>query len=155
MAEVISIKIDGVKKLSENLEKYGKELYTAIEAAAKESGTEILDTRGLRKYPPETAANNPPYPYYERGFGTRVSPTESLQTSEVLGKQFYVSSRKTTTTIGNRASYALLVVGERQRKNMARIGWRKLLDVAIDKIPEIEKIYQAWIDRALVRAGLK
>jgi hypothetical protein len=57
--------------------------------------------------------------------------------------------------IGNIASYAEHVHGDKQAKHMAAIGWRKLWDVAKDKTKRITRIYNAWVDRALKLAGLK
>jgi hypothetical protein len=37
---------------------------------------------------------------------------------------------------------------------MAGIGWRKLIDVAREKLPQIKAIYQAWINQAISRLGL-
>ena len=35
--------------------------------AGQKIGRLVLDTQGLRTYPPETSANRPPEPYYVRG----------------------------------------------------------------------------------------
>ena len=152
---IIRVKITGIEELEKDLKRFGPLLFEAIEAAGKEAGQEILDTVGLQHYPPAGPGNRPPYPYYERGYGTHTGPGTGKQTSEVLGKQFYVSSNRFTATIGNRASYAAYVVGMKQRRNMARIGWRKLFEVAEEKLDAITKIYQGWINRALKKSGLK
>jgi hypothetical protein len=115
----------------------------------------VLKTRGLNPYPPETSANNPPAPYYIRGRGTQTS-TGNRFNSENLGKQWYVKRKLSehTTEIGNRASYARWVVGEQQAGPLARIGWKKLVDVVDERMGDIRKVYQAWINKMLRDLGL-
>jgi hypothetical protein len=152
----IHIKIEGLDKLEKKFDELKDEIKDTWQAAGEESANLILDTRGLRSYPMETDANMPPVPYYIRGTGMQISESKNTGSSEVLGKQFYVRSRPASwaTVIGNRASYAKHVIGQKQAKAMARIGWRKLFDVALSKQKEITEIYQAWINRLLKKVGL-
>lgn len=154
---VVHIELRGLDKLEKKFDELKDEIAKTWAAAGEEAAKEILDTLGLRVYPSETSANHPPAPYYIRGTGMQVSDTKNLHNSQVLGKQFYVRSDQPTwaTIIGNRASYAKYVVGQQQGRQMAHIGWRRLFDVANDKIKDITEIYQAWIDRLLKRTGLQ
>jgi hypothetical protein len=104
---------------------------------------------------PETAANLPPTPYYTRGEGMQYKTT-IRRTSENLGDNWVVSQQHGGyyTKIGNRVSYAKYVHGDQQAHWMKRIGWKKLKDVADDKMPRIRVIYQKWINRAIKKAGL-
>jgi len=147
----IRIEITGLDKLQAALEHFPAEAQRHLEAAGKEAGEEVLNTEGLRKYPPFGPANQAPTPWYERGRGMWRGgirkPEYNDGKSERLGSQWFVTTEQTTTTIGNRASYAGWVHGERQAQAMGQEGWRKLGDVAQDKIGKIAAIYQGWVDR--------
>lgn len=169
MTDVIKIKVVGLDaliakfgRLPEGIEKY-------LHAAGEEAAREVLETEGLKKYPPATAANAPGrtktvvfgggktatfrMPYYIRGRGTmqpvRGGGWKQLATSEKYGTQWAVSNEAYRTVIGNRASYAPYLAGSRQARAMARIGWRKLADVAREKLKRITKIYAAWVRQAI------
>jgi len=151
----ISIKVTGLDKVQAAMAKFPQEIGRYTAAAGVEVGNEILDTRGVRLYPPAGPANAPPPPYYIRGQGTQYA-TRNSGNSQRLGTQFYVDASATSykTTIGNRASYAGYVVGENQAKAMGRIGWRRMYDVAIEKLEPIRAIYQGWIDKLIKDMGL-
>jgi hypothetical protein len=111
----------------------------------------ILPTQGLQ-IPTETA-NMPPISTI-RGQGTQYA-SYNKGNSERYGSQFYVEpGGYLETAIGNRASYADYVGGEGQASFMAPKGWRKLFDVAKEKIADITKVYQAWIDKTIQELGL-
>jgi hypothetical protein len=152
--DFLNIKIDGIEKLQANLTAFGQELTDGLGGAGIQASEEILNTTGLQNYPAETAANQPPTPYYVRGAGMQYQYGNNGK-SEVYGTQFYTEQRSYTTVIGNRASYARYLGGSEQAQAMKRIGWRKLIDVAREKLPQIKDIYQQWIDRAIRRLGLK
>jgi len=151
--DFISIEIKGIDKLLASVNQFPKEIASGMSAAGKEASNVILNEQGLRKYPSMTAANQPPTPYYIRGRGTQTA-TGNKMNSERFGTQFYVESKHFSTTIGNRASYAKWVSGNEQARAMARIGWRKLWDVAVEKRSEITRIYQAWVNRIIKKVGL-
>jgi hypothetical protein len=150
---IISVQVTGLDILQMKLVQFPTEIQKSMEAAGNEVGKEILGTVGLRKYPPETAANKPPLPYYVRGQGTQTR-RGNKGNSERYGTQFYVESVIGKTTIGNRASYARFLGGAEQAKAMGRIGWRKLFDVAKEKLPQIKEIYQKWINYTIKKLGL-
>jgi hypothetical protein len=150
----VKISVEGLDKLIKGLERFPREIARYMSQAGHEAGEDvILPTQGLRKYPPATAANMPPTPYYIRGRGTQLK-RGNLGNSERLGTQFYIKRTGWNTAIGNRASYAKYVIGEQQASFMAPKGWRKLFDVAKDKKAKIQKVYQAWVDKALRDFGL-
>ena len=150
----IQIEVKGLDKLQRGMTQFPKEIGRNMSEAAHEAGKEIVETKGLQKYPPETDANKPPTPYYVRGRGT-VTKSGLRATSENYGKQFYVKREGQSTMIGNRASYAKYLTGkDDQARAMARIGWRKLIDVAKEKVSIIKRIYQAWIDKTIKDLGL-
>ncbi len=153
--DFIKITVDGDKKIVAALTKFPKEIAKYLQAAGAEAAKkEILPTQGLQKYPPATAANAPPEPYYIRGRGTMYK-SGLKATSERLGTQWYVKASKSfSTELGNRTSYAKWAHGEEQARAMARIGWRKLGDVVSEKMGNIVRVYQAWVDKLIRDLGL-
>jgi hypothetical protein len=150
----ISVKIDGLEQLQRGLAESPAELERTLMAAGNEVGRTLLDTEGLQRYPASTGANEPPTPYYVRGEGTQYA-TYNANNSERLGTQFYTEASSYGVEIGNRASYAEYVVGENQARAMEAIGWRRLIDVAKEKLEDIVRIYDGWVARGLERLGLK
>jgi hypothetical protein len=146
----IHIAIEGTEELAVALRKYPDELARYLAQAAEEVGVEVYDSPGLSQYPPLTAANLPPVPYYVRGRGTQVSAAKNLHNSERYGTQFYARAERADIIVGNRASYAqYLTDDEFQAAAMAAIGWRKLIDVANEKIAAVTEIYQGWADKLI------
>lgn len=150
----IRIEVRGLDKLIPKLNQVGEQLNEILQAAARESLAEVLGTVGLRKYPPETEANQPPYPYYERGRGTWTSPGRNTGSSERYGTKWDESLVPYGARAVNNASYAPYLAGEEQAQAMAGKGWRKLRDVAEEKRAEIGKIFDGWIARLLKRLDL-
>jgi hypothetical protein len=149
----IKIKVLGIDKIQANFARFQQEFQAAFRGAGDEVANEILNTEGLRKYPPATSANQPPTPYYIRGRGTQYASRNNGK-SERYGTQFYTEPLQYGVEIGNRASYAQWLAGENQASRMGAIGWRKLHEVAQEKVGEITRIFQSWIERALKRTGL-
>ena len=155
----VSIKVTGIEEIRAAMAQFPAEVKHGMEQAGKEASAEVLGTVGLQAYPPATAANQPPTPYYERGMGMQYASGNS-GSSETLGKQWNVAVNGYKTTIGNRASYAKWVHGDEQAKGMSKNatipkGWRKLTEVAKEKTKVITKIYNAWVDKTLKEIGLK
>lgn len=153
MPNNITVTVKGIDKLQAALTRFPNEIADTLQKASMEASEEIIQTRGLYLYPALTAANVPPVPYYVRGSGTQYASRNDGR-SENLQVQFYVSTTAYAAEIGNRASYAEHVVGEKQAAAMGRIGWKRLIDVAEAKQDEITLIFQGWIDRLIERLGL-
>jgi hypothetical protein len=153
----ITVEVNGLKELQEKYKQINKVSSRYMSAAAKEAIERfILPVEGIKKYPPETAANLPPTPYYIRGRGVQVSPKRNLLNSERYGTKFYIKRVPYGAIIGNSASYAPYLTGTvMQAKNMARIGWRKLIDVAKQNKVKIAEVFSAWTDTMLKDIGLK
>ncbi len=152
--EPFRIEIKGLNELKRKLAAAPGEFHQVLSQAGQEAGERILDTEGLRHYPPETEANQPPTPYYIRGRGTQYK-SRNRGNSERYGTQFYVRADALHTKIGNRASYARWLTDEKlQARIPASRGWRKLIDVARENRKLIVRIYEAWIKYALRRGGL-
>jgi hypothetical protein len=150
----IQIQVVGLDKVMRALDKFphtiAKYMTQAGDEAAKK---QILNTEGLKKYPPSGPANEPPTPYYIRGRGTQTK-SGNKGNSERLGTQFYVEKQNMNTIIGNRASYAKWVVGDEQAHFMKPKGWRKLFDVATEKKDKIEMVYNKWVAKLIKDLGL-
>ena len=52
-------------------------------------------------------------------------------------------------SVGNSATYAPFVHGKEQAWFHVVHGWRELFGVAQEKQSEIQRIYQAWVDRLI------
>ena len=154
MPDHLTIEIRGLDKLLTAFHKFPKEIARAMSQAGHQAANDVLKEEGLRNYPPSTAANRPPTPYYKRGTGTQYKSYNKGE-SENLGKQWYVKRTGYSVRIGNRASYAKWVHGdETQERAMRRIGWKKLFATFKDKRADIQKVYQGWVDRTIARLGL-
>lgn len=149
------IEVKGLDKLLKALDKFPKEIIRTIEVAGELAGEEVIQTEGLANYPPETDANAPPYPYYERGRGTWTSPNRNLQNSEIMGKAWTIEAQGYNTKVGNIASYSNWVHDDvDQAQAMGLHGWKKLFATAKSKAREITRIYQTRIDKLIKRLGL-
>jgi hypothetical protein len=150
----INVEIDADKKQIA-LSKFSAELPHYLQGARIEITDLILDTKGLRNYPPSTAANQPPTPFYIRGRGTQTSAGRNTLSSERLGTRWQsVPYSKIGMKISNPVSYASYVHGEQQARHMARIGWRKLYETAKGKTKQIATIYNRWIARLIKKHDL-
>ncbi len=151
----LKIEIKGLDKFMKAMDRFPKKVMKNLGAAGKEAADSvILPTEGMQNYPPETAANLPPAPYYVRGRGTQTA-SGNYGNSERLGTKWNVTRRGFQTSISNPASYARWVHGEEQAAAMGAIGWKKLYDTAKKKLSRIQKVYQAWVDKTLREVGLK
>lgn len=155
MTDSIQITIKGLDKLQKNMAKVAADLPKYVQGAQLEISDEILNERGLRSYPPATAANAPPPPFYIRGRGMQTSASRNDMRSERLGTRWQsVPYGRMGMKISNPVSYARFVHGEEQAGHMARKGWKKLFDVAKSKIGAITSIYNKWVDRLIQKHGL-
>ena len=156
---MIEFEVKGMEKVRANFEKFASEFSRGLFAAGREVAEEILDTTGLRKYPKAGAGNRPPTPYYKRGVGMQYKHKNDGR-SERYGTQFFVKQNLAAEgayiRIGNRASYAkYLTDAKHQSRAMARIGWRKMIDVAREKTEKAVEIYSAWVAKMLKDASLQ
>lgn len=150
----IRIRVEGLDTVLKNNNTIGADLPRYIMGAGKETADNVLGVQGLRKYPPSTRANQPPPPYYIRGRGTQLA-SRNLGNSERLGTRWNVKQfGRLGIEISNPVSYAEWVHGERQARAMRRIGWKKLSEIAIEKVKTIEAIYNKWINKLVERHKL-
>ena len=140
------------------LEKAPIEIMRHWAQAGRVVGKEVIGTKGLKNYPAEPTTRKIPGGYL-RGIGYVYADGTNDGKSERYGTQFTVRQRgRTQTIIGNRASYAEHLAGENQsrkvNKNIPGRGWRILGDVVDEKIKVINRIYTAWMRKALRKIGL-
>jgi hypothetical protein len=94
-------------------------------------------------YPAETAANQPPPPYYIRGTGTQLAHRnlgESQQLGEHWAEEVSLENDGVIGTVSNAVTYAPYVQGRTMQAGpLATIGWRtvsKIKDDVSDKVTE-------------------
>lgn len=145
--------IKGINELEAKLKRVGVSLNKYTQAGASEAGKNLIMAEGLKKYPPLTAANQPPTPYYIRGTGMQYK-TWNDKKSKSLGKKFTVEKISYGAKIGNNVSYAPYVIGEKQSAVMEGIGWKNLPEYAKEKIDDIKETLSKWIRKALKDAKL-
>ena len=151
---MIHIDVKNVDKILKKFDRVKDVLPKYVEAANKQSASEILKTQGLKKYPPATAANKPPVPYYIRGRGTQTASGNKLNSERLGTKWKTVPYGHLGMKISNPVTYAHNVHGETQPWFMKRIGWRKLLEVAKEKVGIIAGIYDRWVAKLIRDSGL-
>lgn len=157
----VQVKVTGLEELkrkykfaADNADKY-------MSAAGKEVVERyILPVKGIKQYPPATSANKPPTPYYIRGRGMQRAGRRKAEyndnRSERYGTRWFVKRVPYGVRVGNSASYAPYLTGaSKQSRAMAKIGWRKLVDVANQNMSKITATFQAWVEKLHKDAGLR
>ena len=134
------IEIKGLDKLVKKINKL--EQMDAVKAALKQSATFLAGK--MAEYPPQTAANQPPTPFYIRGRGTQTG-SGNLGNSEDLGQKWrgakpQIRGKGFTVAIGTNVSYARFVQSQDdQAMAMKKIGWQtdqRVLDENKDEVKE-------------------
>ena len=154
--ETIKIRIEGLNEAIRGIQNIDIDLPRYLRGAGQEVSRDLLGVRGLQNYPPATAANQPPPPFYVRGRGMQTSASRNDGKSERLGTRWETRQHgQYGTEIRNPASYAEWVHGLKQARAMAAIGWRILLEVAKERVDIMTGIYGKWVDNLLRKNGLK
>ena len=159
----IKLQIQGLDTVAAALSKFPEQIKSAVEVAQNDMARNILDTPGMQNYPPKWAANNPPGTsgrgFYERtkgwmmktGNGYRI---QAGKESENLGRKWYIKPNGFNTKVGNPVSYAAYLHGDNQVNWAINVGWRKLSEVASEKVEENIAIYERHIQALIRRLGL-
>jgi len=143
------IVIPNLDRIRERVMRSPELLIEAFNSAGDTAAKFLIEQEGLKAYPPETAANRPPVPYYIRGVGTQTAKGNQYN-SERLGEHWTITHQGNVTTVGNiGVSYADKIHGDFQPPNIARIGWRKLSAAAEESEDEIAKIYEELVVEAI------
>ena len=101
-------------------------------------------------YPPETIANWPSNPsghWYVRGFGTKFASGAEYQTSQDMKHKWFTRTFPNYTEIWNEATYSPYIHGPDQVAWAGQRGWKKLQDIATEKIPEILRLLAAQVEK--------
>jgi hypothetical protein len=150
----IEVEVRGFDKVKEAFRRFPQAIQKNFRAAGLEASNLILDTEGLRTYPPATAANYPPTPYYIRGRGTQYKSYNKGE-SQRYGTRWSVTQENGyNTKMKNVATYSPYLGGEEQAGHMAAIGWRKIFEVATEKLSQIVEIYAKWVKKTIEELGL-
>ena len=178
MTQPIEIKLypESERKFTRALSQFGRQIDRYIGAAGREISEDIiLPTVGVMRYPPADEANQPGRTktvtfgdgrivtfrmgYYERGRGmfvpVRGGGYRLAAGSKRYGTQFNTATKGEQVIIGNTAPYAIYLGGEQQAAFMGARGWRKLVDVAREKLSEITRRYENWVEKLIRDVGLK
>lgn len=159
----VQLHIEGLDKVAAAMEKFPSQIKAAVELAQKDMSKNILDTRGVRNYPPQWQANQPPGTsgrgYYSRGKGWMQASRNGYKfnpsrASERLGTKWYTNPNGFSTKVGNPVSYAPYIHGDEQVGWAKDVGWRKLAEVASEKLDESIAIYERHIQAIIQRLGL-
>lgn len=173
----VQVKVTGLDELKRKYQYAAKNADRYMSAAGKEAVERyVLSVEGIKRYPPATAANAPGRvrsvtfkngrvavfrsPYYVRGKGSvipvRGGQWKQLHNSERYGTKWYIKRVPYGVRVGNSASYAGYLTGATtQASAMAKIGWRKLIDVANQNMNKIAATFQAWVEKLHHDAGLR
>ena len=167
---LIHIEVQGIDKIQKALERFPRQIARYLGMAGQEAaGRVIFPTVGIKRYPPRKSISR--REVYGQSFESEKQrrwffaalkegridvPYRRGQSpgSERLCTQWYATVKGFSTEIGNRASYASLVVGEEQSRMMAARGWRRLVDVVSEEMRRITAVYQAWVDKLIRDLGL-
>ena len=152
----VKITIENLDKLREYLRKFPAEFKKASRDAALEAiDKELMGVEGFTAYPLKTAANaphpelGPPgTPYYKRGYGMeragRIKPRYNDLKSQKYGTGWKSKRQEYGAMLGNKATYGKYLGGDEQVSWAARYGWRKVRDIAHEKLPRIGEIFGKW-----------
>jgi hypothetical protein len=150
----IRVEVVGIEKVQAGLKRFPLEVSRYLQAAGLEAAKNVIfSEQGMKRYPPETSANQAPAPYYVRGRGMvrlRGGVEVNDYKSERFGTQWYATPKGAYgTEIGNRAGYARYLAGEEQARWAGARGWRKLVEVVDEKMDAIRAVYQGWVDKLI------
>lgn len=149
MAET-SITVEGFPEMMRALELIEDGKY--IQPILKSIGETVK--KKAKKYPPKSAANFPPAPYYKRSVGTVRADGTDDRSSQRLGDQWYVTPGQWAVLIGNPVTYAPYVHGPEQVAIHGQRGWQQLLPTAEAELPEIMNQMWSRINRIWATARL-
>ncbi len=166
MADALTINVTGVAEKMAALAQFPDALERNMPQAWEEMGVEIIESEGLQAYPGEYHAAQFPYGFVsdkQRRYFFAALKSGEIEVpyrrgqspgSERYGTQFYTEQRGAYgAVIGNRAAYAEYLAGGGSGY-MAAGGWKKLIDVAREKLGRLEAILAGWIEKTAKDVGL-
>jgi phage gpG-like protein len=143
-----TVTVQGVDEVIRNLSKI-----TSPDARKRVLHIGALKAQELiAKYPPSSIANSPSNPsgrWYERGFGTRSVSGIDRKTSETLGRRWTTKVTADSAVVGNNASYAPFVQGDKQPAFHRARGWKTVEDVATNDAYAIVQVMRQQMGREI------
>lgn len=144
-----SVKVEGLDEVRRKFAKLadGKVIRDTLTEYA------VLVQGDVKPYPPTSAANRPPEPYYQRGVGT-VTKSGVRHTSYNGGirKNWYVKSTPKQVVLGNEAPYSGWVQGVDQAWYHAARRWKVAKTQAEKMLGKLENLFKANVEKRW-RAG--
>lgn len=104
------------------------------------------------EYPPATAANRPPTPFYIRGKGMQYKRGNNLKSEDLLHRwdtKISQATDRVRAVIVNTASYAGYVLGKKQSRFMARIGWPNIYKYVRSERRKLGDLYSRVLKKHL------
>lgn len=131
-----------------DMKRYKAAIPIAVKGSSHQILNEILDQEGLREYPPESDANQPPTPFYIRGVGIETG-TGNLGNSERYGTGWEIEALGNYgAEASNATSYGKYMGDpEEQAEHMERLGWITTKTGVRNKLKKIGEILSAWMNR--------
>ena len=129
----VTMTITGLEELQAKLGKLAAMQFLApiIKASAEE-------LKGLADvYPSASSANQPPAPYYKRGYGVVYASGKGKKTSQMMNRKWLVKASGFSATVVNTASYAQYVIGDRQAWFHQARGWKLITTAAQQESPRL------------------
>ena len=133
------IEIKGLGKLIKKINKLEK--MDAVKVALKNAATMLAGE--MAEYPPETAANRPPTPFWIRGRGLQTASGNLYNSGNIANSwekaKPTIRNKGFTVAIGTNVSYAPFVQAhDRQARWMRDIGWQTDQQVLDDNKDEVK-----------------
>ena len=157
MPVTISIDIRGDKELSAKLRQVESAIRRTAMTGGMQDATKYVATNAA-VYPPTSAANAPPPPYYIRGTGTQYvgyNRRESEQLNLHWDRRVNESHGQATGVVENLVSYAPWVHSVvRQSEIHKTRNWRNIERIKQDVEQGVVKIFKDGVEKALRVFGL-
>ena len=133
------IEIKGLGKLIKKINKLEK--MDAVKAALKNAATMLAGE--MAEYPPETAANRPPTPFWIRGRGLQTASGNLYNSGNIANSwekaKPTIRNKGFTVAIGSNVSYVRFVQSDDdQAMAMKKIGWQTDQQVLDDNKDEVK-----------------
>ena len=144
MADGYTIEITGIDEIISKFQQ-GDQVADKLLTNAMSQAVDLVG-KDAGIYPPETASNQPPPPYYIRGQGTQYA-TFNMGESKDLRNQWEKTVEKVDEgvigTVENKVSYAPWVHGiQSQAWFHTRNNWRKVDQIATDTESRIVEYFE-------------
>ena len=141
----MTVQIVGLDELTRKMQKLadGKIVDETLYLFAKDVKDHL---EGQENYPPESEANRPPVPYYERYRGTQTA-SGNKGNSEQMGRQWKIVRSAKQIILKNTASYSGYVEGIKQTWYHKERGWPLAHKVGEQLLPRLFEIFKVQLNK--------